>query len=191
MKSRAEKQSHLDTERTRWRRTQPVDCDPGDSSGDASNSSVESGAAGPPARTGQRQWPRVHSSENVTHSVFPVSCPAGHSPGTGIYPLGSCFLRPVIIYHVTLDRFHCLVSLWLPSWLQGLTWWPIGCQQLCRQAWGCPCLGALLFSLIIPTSASVESSQACLLIHFLWPPSRSSAPPLLRSFTTWPPRLWS
>lgn len=85
--------------------------DPGDSSGDASNSAVESGTAGPPARTGQRQWPRAHSSENVTRSVFPVSCPAGHSPGIGVYPLGSCFLRPVIIYHVTLDRFHCLVSL--------------------------------------------------------------------------------
>ena len=46
------------------------------------------GTAGPPARTGQRQWPHALSSECVTRFVCPVCCPAGHYPGPGIYPPG-------------------------------------------------------------------------------------------------------
>ena len=88
VKHRAKKQSHLHTDQTRCWRTQPVDYDPGDRSGDVISSAVESGTAGPPARTGQRWWPHALSSECVTGSVFPVCYPAGHSPGSGIYPPG-------------------------------------------------------------------------------------------------------
>ena len=117
VKRRAKKQSHLHTDQTRCWRTQPVNCDPGDRSGDVISSAVESGTAGPPARTGQRWWPHALSSECVTRSVFPV-IPL-------VTPQAQAFIPQVmlsetcdgIIYHVTLDRFHAPIFLWLPFFL--------------------------------------------------------------------------